>query len=66
MDEKKEKKDKLKQARGNLLLGLLFSGRMTDDFLTPQDLQAIRTQTFPEWPKELQEKLKAFGGEMVQ
>ena len=66
MDENKEKKDKLKQARGNLLLGLLFSGRMTDDFLTQQDLQAIRTQTFPEWPKELQEKMAPFGGEMIQ
>lgn len=66
MDENKEKKDKLKQARGNLLLGLLFSGRMTDDFLTQQDLQEIRTKTFPEWPADLQEKLKAFGAELIQ
>lgn len=65
MDEKEAKAKELKQARGNLLLGLVFSGRMTDDFISPEELEAIRTKTFPEWTPELQEKMIPFGGEMV-
>ena len=61
-----EQLSKLDEARGTVLLNVYFSGHMTDDFISPEELEAIRTQTFPEWPKELQEKMAPFGGEMVQ
>lgn len=60
------KLSKLDDARGTVLLNLYFSGQMKDEFISPEELEAVRTQTFPEWPKELQEKLAPFGGEMVQ
>lgn len=61
-----EELSKLDEARGTVLLNLYFSGMMTDDFISPEELEAIRTQTFPEWSKELQEKMAPFGGEMVR
>ena len=66
MDETSKHEDSLKQARGTMLLNLFFTGQMTDEFISPEQLETLRTKTFPEWPKELQEKLKAFGAEMIQ
>ena len=66
MDETSKHEDSLKQARGTVLLNLYFSGYMRDDFISPEQLETLRTKTYPEWPKELQDKLKAFGAEMIQ
>lgn len=63
MDEKSKKTD---DARGTVLLNLFFTGKMTDDFISPQELETLRTKPFPEWPKDLQDKLKPFGAEMIQ
>ena len=63
MDEKLNKTDK---ARSLVLWNLFLTGNLKDEFLSPEQLETLRTKTFPEWPKELQEKLKAFGAEMIQ
>ena len=66
MDEKEQTEDRLTQARGTVLLGMIFSGYMRDDFISPEELETLRTKTYQEWPKELQDKLKSFGAEMIQ
>lgn len=66
MDEKETKAKELKQARGNLLLSLLLSNKMTDEFISKEELEALRTKTYPEWPEALQAKLQPFGAEMIQ
>ena len=63
MDEKLSKTDK---ARSLVLWNLFLSGNLKDDFLSPEQLETMRTRIFPEWPQELQDKLKAFGAEMIQ
>ena len=60
-----EKELKLTDARGTVLLNLLFSKKLTDEFINPQELELLRTKTFPEWPKELQTKLEPFGAKMI-
>ena len=66
MDETNQTDDNLTQARGTVLLGMIFSGYMRDDFISPEELETLRTKTYQEWPKELQDKLKSFGAEMIQ
>lgn len=63
MDEKLNKTDK---ARSLVLWNLFLTGNLKDEFLSPEQLETLRTKTFQEWPKELQDKLKAFGAEMIQ
>ena len=63
MDEKLNKTDK---ARSLVLWNLFLTGNLKDEFLSPEQLETLRTKTFPEWPKELQDKLKAFGAELIQ
>ena len=48
------------------LWNLFLTGNLKDEFLSPEQLETLRTKTFQEWPKELQDKLKAFGAEMIQ
>ena len=66
MDETHQTDDRLTQARGTVLWNLFFSGQMRDDFIGPEELEAIRTKPFREWPEALQEKMIPFGGEMIQ
>jgi len=63
MDEKLSKAD---DARSTVLWNLFLTGNLTDDFLSPEELEAVRTMNYQEWPKELQDKLKSFGAEMIQ
>lgn len=60
-----EKEGKLTDARGTVLLNLLFSRKLTDEFISPQELELLRTKTYPEWPKEMQDKLEPFGAKMI-
>lgn len=60
-----EKEDKLTDARGTVLLNLLFSHKLTDEFLNPQELELLRTKLFKDWPPELQTKLQPFGAVMI-
>ena len=60
-----DKELKLADARGTVLLNLLFSKKLTDEFISPEELELLRTKTFPEWPKELQTKLEPFGAKMI-
>ena len=62
MDEKLSKTDK---ARSLVLWNLFLTGNLKDEFLSPEELETLRTKTYPEWPAELQQKLKAYGAEMV-
>ncbi len=63
MDDKLSKTDK---ARSLVLWNLFLSGNLTDDFMSPEQLETLRTKTYSEWPEELQQKLKAYGAEMIQ
>ena len=60
-----DKELKLTDARGTVLLNLLFSKKLTDEFISPEELELLRTKTYPEWPKELQTKLEPFGAKMI-
>ena len=62
MDEKLSKTD---DARATVLWNLFLTGKLTDDFISPEQLETLRTKTYPEWPKDLQDKLKTFGAEMI-
>ena len=37
-----EELSKTDEARGTVLLNVFFSGHMTDDFISPEELEAIR------------------------
>jgi hypothetical protein len=63
MDEKLSKTDK---ARATVLWNLFLTGNLKDEFISPEQLETLRTKTFPEWPKDLQDKLKTFGAELIQ
>ena len=63
MDEKLSKTDK---ARATELWNLFLTGNLKDEFISPEQLETLRTKTFPEWPKDLQDKLKTFGAELIQ
>ena len=63
MDEKLSKTD---DARATVLWNLFLTGNLKDEFISPEQLETLRTKTYPEWPVELQQKLKAFGAEMIQ
>ena len=60
-----EKELKLTDARGTVLLNLLFSKKLTDEFISPEELELLRTKMYPEWPKEMQDKLEPFGAKMI-
>ncbi len=60
-----DKELKLTDARGTVLLNLLFSQKLKDEFINPQELELLRTKTYPEWPPELQAKLAPFGAKMI-
>ena len=61
-----EKERNLKDTRGTVLLGLLLSNKLTDEFIRPEELELLRTKTYPEWPEALQAKLRPFGSEMIR
>ena len=63
MDEKLSKTDK---ARATVLWNMFLTGNLKDEFISPEQLETLRTKTFPEWPQDLQDKLKAFGAEMIE
>ena len=63
MDEKLSKTD---DARSTVLWNLFLTGKLKDEFLSPEQLETLRTKTYTEWPEELQQKLKAYGAEMIQ
>ena len=63
MDEKLSKTDK---ARATVLWNMFLTGNLKDEFISPEQLETLRTKTFPEWPKDLQDKLKTFGAELIQ
>lgn len=56
----------MEKARANVALSLMFSKRLTDEFLPPDQYEMFLEKPFPEWPKELQDKLRPFGAEMIQ
>ena len=39
---------------------------LTDEFLSQQEMDPFLTKPFPEWPKELQDKLAPFGASMIR
>ena len=60
-----EKLSKTDDARASVLWNLFLTGNLKDEFLSPEELETLRTKTYPEWPADLQQKLKAYGAEMV-
>ncbi len=56
----------IEKARAVTAMNLFFAGKLTDEFLPPEEYAIFIAKPFPEWPKELQEKLVPFGGAMVR
>ena len=63
MDEKLSKTD---DARATVLWNLFLTGNLKDEFLSPEQLETLRTKTYPEWPKEMQDQLRPFGAELIE
>jgi len=53
-------------ALATVAMALFFNGKMTDEFLPPDQYAIFVEKPFQEWPKELQDKLRPFGAEMIQ
>jgi hypothetical protein len=54
------------KARGDVLMAMFFQGKLNDEILPADKMEIFNSKTFPEWPVELQDKLRPFGAEMIQ
>lgn len=45
-----------------LLMALKLEGKLTDEFLPPEEFQIIQKKPYAEWPGELKEKLAPWTG----
>jgi hypothetical protein len=61
-----EQKSPQDKARSQVALAMFLNGKMTDAFIPPDQFKMFLDKTFAEWPKELQDKLRPFGAEMIQ
>ena len=69
MDTQPQEQPKLtdeNKARVTVAFSLLFSQKLNDEFLPPDQYAIFMDKPFPEWPKELQDKLRPYGAEMIQ
>jgi hypothetical protein len=53
-------------ARGLLLKNLFNKNLLTDEMISHQEGEIILSKPFSQWPKELQDKLRPFGAEMIE
>ena len=53
-------------ARAKVLMALYFQGKLDDEILPKEKMAIFTTKPFPEWPKELQDKLRPYGAEMIR
>jgi len=65
MDTQKKQPSQSDSARATVLWNLFFNKKLTDDFISPEQLQTLRTTLYKEWPPDLQAKLKPYGAEMI-
>ncbi len=54
------------KARATVAFSLFMAGKMTDEFLPPDQYMIFAEKPFPDWPKELQDKLAPFGASMIR
>jgi hypothetical protein len=53
-------------ARGLLLLNLNQKGLLTDEMISNEEGKILLSKPFSQWPKELQDKLRPHGAEMIE
>jgi hypothetical protein len=53
-------------ARGLLLKNLLKKGLLTDEMISHEEGTILLSKPFSQWPKELQDKLRPHGAEMIE
>ena len=54
------------EARADVLLAMYFQGKLDDEILPKEKMAIFMDKPFPEWPKELQDKLRPYGAEMIR
>lgn len=62
----KPERSPMEKARAQVSLALFLNGKMTDEFLPQDQFVTFLDKPFPEWPKELQDKLRPYGAEMIR
>ena len=60
------RQQQLDNARFVVLMSLYGANKLTDQFLPQPEMDLFVTKTFPEWPKEMQDKLRPYGAQMIQ
>jgi len=55
-----------KHARAIVLLALRNAGKLNDEMISEQEGAIFLDKPFPEWPKELQDKLRPYGADMIR
>jgi hypothetical protein len=53
-------------ARGLLLKNLFKKGLLTDEMISNEEGKILLLKPFSQWPKELQDKLRPHGAEMIE
>jgi len=53
-------------ARADVILAMEFQGTLNDQTMPKEKMKIFLEKTFPEWPKELQDQLRAYGAEAIK